>query len=208
MSPGGKGNCRRRFALIGGLISFFGQNHPMNKVSGFSSALRFALFCAVLAMTTGSCNFLRSLTSDAPSASDSSVNKESSLRKNIADYARQYLGARYSYAGKSPQTGFDCSGFTHFVMSKFDISLSSSSRDQARQGRPKAIQEARPGDLIFFRRSPLEPVFHVALVVANDRKGIQVVHSTTSRGVVMDNISESSYWKPKIDSVRDVLGGR
>jgi hypothetical protein len=44
----------------------------------------------------------------------------------------------------------------------------------------------------------------VALVVANDRQGMQVIHST-SRGVVIDNVSESDYWRPKVSSARRVL---
>lgn len=172
-----------------------------------SASLRLVLLCSGLALLAGSCNFLRELTSE-PATSDSSVNKESSLRRSIAEYARKYEGSRYLYAGKNPQTGFDCSGFTNYVMKKYGVQLSPSSRDQAKQGRSKPIQDAMPGDLVFFRRSASEPVFHVALVIANDRKGIQVIHSTTSRGVVTDNIMESSYWRPKIDSVRDVLSGR
>lgn len=172
-----------------------------------SSTLRVALLCSGMAILISGCNFLRNLTSE-PASSGSETSSASSLRRNVADYARKYEGTRYLYAGKSPQTGFDCSGFTSYILKKYGVQLSPSSRDQARQGKPKSVQDARPGDLVFFRRSPAEPVFHVALVIANDRSGIHVIHSTTSRGVVRDNIMESSYWKPKIDSVRDVLGGR
>lgn len=184
------------------LVKIFPMNTPT-----ISSTLRVALLCSGMAILISGCNFLRNLTSE-PEVPDSDTGNMYSLRRNIADYARKYEGTRYLYAGKSPQTGFDCSGFTSYVMKKYGIELSPSSRDQARQGRPKPVQEARPGDLVFFRRSPAEPVFHVALVVANDRSGIHVIHSTTSRGVVSDNIMESAYWKPKIYSVRDVLGGR
>lgn len=172
-----------------------------------SSTLRIALLCSGMALVISGCNFLRNLTSE-PVSSDAGTSKTSNFRRNIADYARKYEGTGYKYAGKSPQTGFDCSGFTNYVFKNYGVQLSPSSTEQAKQGRAKPVQEAKPGDLIFFRRSPAEPIFHVALVIANDRTGIHVIHSTTSRGVVRDNITESSYWKPKIDSVRDVLGGR
>ncbi|MBK6950189.1 MAG: C40 family peptidase [Haliscomenobacter sp.] len=64
------------------------------------------------------------------------------------------------------------------------------------------------GDLIFFRRSASEPVFHVSLVIENDGKSLWVVHSTTSRGVIQEDLLASSYWKPKIYSARDVISGR
>ena len=66
----------------------------------------------------------------------------------------------------------------------------------------------QPGDLVFFRRSSRENIFHVALVVKNDRDGIQVIHSTSSRGVVLDNITKSTYWAPKLSEARNVLSGR
>jgi hypothetical protein len=43
-------------------------------------------------------------------------------------------------------------------------------------------------------------------VVSNNKEGLTVIHST-SRGVVVDNISRSSYWQPKISTARDVVSG-
>ncbi len=152
-----------------------------------------------------SCNFIRDLTTEPAS---SYTSRETLLRRDIAMHAQKYKGTRYQPAGKTPSTGFDCSGFTSYVMQQFNIRLSASAQEQAKQGRTKPLQEARPGDLIFFRRGPTEPVFHVALVIANERGSLRVVHSTTSRGVIIEDVLASSYWKPKIDVVRDVITGR
>jgi cell wall-associated NlpC family hydrolase len=130
--------------------------------------------------------------------------KEYTLRMNIVDYADNYQGTKYTYAGRDPRKGFDCSGFTYFVMKKYGIELSPSSRLQEKQGRSIRIKDVKPGDLVFYRRSPLGRVFHVSLVYANDPDGIKVIHST-SRGVVIDNITTSSYWAPKISTARDVV---
>lgn len=127
------------------------------------------------------------------------------LRRKITDYAQRFEGSRYLYAGKKPSTGFDCSGFTSFVMAEYGIVLSPSSREQATQGREIRVEQALPGDLIFFRRSASEPVFHVSLVIENDRESLWVIHSTTSRGVIIEDLLASSYWKPKIFSARDVI---
>jgi len=126
------------------------------------------------------------------------------LRREVVDFALKQEGAPYRYAGRSPRTGFDCSGFTHYVMSEFGVDLPPVSRSQEDMGQKISVRETRPGDLIFFRRSKNGRVFHVSLVVSNDRGGITVVHST-SRGVTVDNISESSYWKSKISTARRVL---
>ncbi len=174
----------------------------MNKNTLLFSYLWRALLAS--AMLYAGCNILRD-PGAGPSGSASAG--DASLRRDIAAYAQKYKGSRYTPAGKHPSAGFDCSGFTSYVMQQFRIRLSASSQEQARQGRAKKLNEALPGDLVFFRRSPSGPVFHVAMVLSNDRHGIRIIHSTTSRGVVVDELLQSSYWKPKIDSVRDVVSG-
>jgi cell wall-associated NlpC family hydrolase len=118
------------------------------------------------------------------------------LRQKVVDYAQQFVGTRYKAAGKNP-SGFDCSGFTGYVMGNFGIQLSASSKYQEKDGIPIPVSEVQAGDLIFFRREPNGTVFHVSLVISNDQDGLYVVHSTSSRGVVIDNIHQSSYWKSK-----------
>jgi cell wall-associated NlpC family hydrolase len=134
--------------------------------------------------------------------------REAVLRRDIADYARRFVGTSYLYAGKKPESGFDCSGFTGYVLGNFGIAVSASSRDQARQGREIPIDQARPGDLVFYRRSSSEAVFHVSLVVENRGNQLWVAHSTTSRGVLVEDVLASKYWKPYLYMARDVMGRR
>lgn len=129
--------------------------------------------------------------------------KEARFRKDVTIFAKDYVGTKYKSAGKTPK-GFDCSGFTKYVMNHFGMELSSSSSAQEHQGKKIDVKKTKPGDLIFFRRSKKGRVFHVAMVVSNDSKGLKVIHST-SRGVVVDNLYASSYWKPKISTARDVI---
>lgn len=122
---------------------------------------------------------------------------DEALRQNIVDFAQQFVGTKYKIAGKVPSTGFDCSGFTGYVMNEFGVRLSASSKYQEKDGTPISVSEVRTGDLIFFRRDKNGTVFHVSLVISNDQDGLYVVHSTSSRGVVVDNLHTSSYWKAK-----------
>lgn len=125
------------------------------------------------------------------------------LRENVVDYAKEHIGTKYHYAGTSPSTGFDCSGFTSFVLKSFDVKVSPSSATQSTQGDKIPLDEVQPGDLVFF--GSRGRISHVALVVQRTSQGIFVVHSTSSRGVMVDNISTSKYWKPKIMFARDVI---
>jgi len=61
---------------------------------------------------------------------------------------------------------------------------------------------------VFFRRSASEPIFHVSMVKSNNGKNLVVIHSTTSRGVIEEDILNSTYWKQYIDSVRDVVSAK
>lgn len=131
------------------------------------------------------------------------VTKEE-LRTEIVNYCSKYLGLSYHSGGKSP-SGFDCSGFTGYVLGNFDISVSSSSSSQIFDGKYKPLSQVEPGDLIFFARTPKGRIFHVAMVKENTSEGIIVIHSTCSNGVIETNISKDEYWNPKIVEARDVI---
>ncbi len=126
------------------------------------------------------------------------------MRRNIVKAAEEYVGTKYLYAGTKPSTGFDCSGFTSYVFSQFRVLVSPASSQQAVQGRKIDLDRVQPADLLFFGESAGR-ISHVAMVVERTKDGIICVHSTTSRGVIVENVSASKYWKPKILFARDVV---
>ncbi len=129
--------------------------------------------------------------------------KELVLRDDMVQFSKKYVGVPYKYAGKKPSTGFDCSGFTCYVYREFGMKLSAASRYQAGDGKKIAIKKSQPADLIIFGKDG--KVNHVGIVVENSSKGLFVIHST-NRGVVIDNILESSYWRPRVLYARRVIG--
>ena len=130
--------------------------------------------------------------------------REQRLRQDIVRSAQRYKGTKYQYAGRQPG-GFDCSGLICYVMSENGLALDGSSATQEGYGRSIRPEQAQAGDLIFFRRSRTGRVFHVALVVANEADGIYIIHATSSRGVVIDNLTTNSYWSEKFMTARDVV---
>jgi cell wall-associated NlpC family hydrolase len=125
------------------------------------------------------------------------------LREWVAGYAQNFVGVPYRYAGGTPKSGFDCSGFTSYIFREFDLSISPCSSTQSKQGREIALSQALPGDLVFFGYRGR--VTHVAMVVEQTPEGVVCVHSTSSRGVVVENVSNSKYWKSKILFARDAI---
>ena len=117
------------------------------------------------------------------------------------DTARSLLGSKYRYGGASPR-GFDCSGLTHYVFDKHNINLPRTSSEQYRIGKKISRLEARPGDLVFFIDKGR--INHVAIVSQIKRGDLYMIHSTTSAGVIEENMNESSYWSRRYKAIRRV----
>lgn len=83
---------------------------------------------------------------------------------SVVDYARHFLGVRYSWGGTSPRTGFDCSGLVRFVYGHFGIVLPHSSYGDLTLGRRVSRRWLRPGDLVFFADAS-----HVGIYVGSGR---------------------------------------
>jgi cell wall-associated NlpC family hydrolase len=130
---------------------------------------------------------------------------EAKTRQLLIKEAEKHKGTPYKYAGKDPK-GFDCSGFTYYVYGKHNIQLSGSSGAQAKQGKEIPVAKAKTGDLLFFGREGREGrIQHVGLVYKNNAEGLYMIHSSSKRGIVIDNVTTSSYWKPKLLFARRVL---
>lgn len=123
---------------------------------------------------------------------------------NLLDGAHKFIGTPYRSGGRSPK-GFDCSGFTSYIFSRYGIKLSSSSRTQINDGRKIARNEIQKGDLIFFkgRNSKSNVIGHVGIVTQSDEKGnVHFIHSASNGGVKVSTINEPYYSRRYVGSVR------
>lgn len=109
---------------------------------------------------------------------------------NVVSIAQSYLGKKYVSGGASPETGFDCSGFTQYVYKQCGITLSRSSSSQASNGTAIEKSELQPGDLLLFHYYGSSSIGHVGIYTGNG----QFIHAANAnRGVVYDTI-ESGYY--------------
>jgi hypothetical protein len=134
-----------------------------------------------------------------------SVEDQMCFREAVVGWSEHYLGVRYVYGGKRPESGLDCSGFTRFILQEFGIDLEHSSAMQSKQGVHVPLNEVMPGDLMFFGLKGR--IQHVGLVVKRTEEGIYCAHASSSRGTVVENMTKSSYWRPRILFARDVISG-
>ncbi|OAV43536.1 C40 family peptidase [Lewinella sp. 4G2] len=126
------------------------------------------------------------------------------IRSDITTHAQELIGIPYKYGGNRPNEGFDCSGLVVYLYQGAGLDIARTSRDQAKQGKVINASEARPGDLVFYKK-PGGSVFHVSVVVLSQPGELWVIHATSSRGVMREDILASSYWKPKMYQIRNVL---
>lgn len=134
-------------------------------------------------------------TDDSNERPSKSLSKNSRLTSNLIEQADKLIGVSYRYGGTSPSRGFDCSGFTSYVFDKMDIDIPRTSTDQSRAGKRKNFKDADVGDLVFFGTG--SRVTHVGIVVAKSKNRMEVIHSTSSSGVRIDEIFGSQYWNSR-----------
>ena len=120
---------------------------------------------------------------------DLTSSSTSSSGSSIVDTAKQYLGTRYSYGGASP-SGFDCSGFTQYVMRACGYSIYRTATDQLENGYAVSYSDLQPGDLVFFERTynTDAPASHVGIYVG----GGEFIHAGGSY-VKISSLSSDYY---------------
>ena len=137
------------------------------------------------------------------------VEKENSSKEQISkngnsvvEYAKQYLNYPYVVAGKTPETGFDCSGFTRYVYKNFGYELSSVSSGQTSIGEEISRENLEPGDLILFYNEGKTKIGHTGIYIGNG----EFIHAANAkRGVVIDNINTLSYYNERFVTARRIV---
>ena len=124
------------------------------------------------------------------------------FRQKMVVYAKSLVGVKYKWAGISPD-GFDCSGFVGYVHQKYGFTLPRSASDQLAQAKKLKLDEAFMGDLVFFASG--STISHVGLVISNKGENLMMVHSSTSKGVIITEIPTSTYWQGKLKAAGTYL---
>jgi hypothetical protein len=119
----------------------------------------------------------------------------SASRNKIVASAKKYLGTPYVWAGNSPN-GFDCSGFTSYVMKDFGKELSRRSEDQYNDGKKVKDKNVQKGDLVFFSNG--SGISHVGIVISEKGQPIVMIHASSSKGVIITDIESSEYWTKRV----------
>ncbi len=122
----------------------------------------------------------------------------SKSREELIVFTESLIGVPYVYAGETPK-GFDCSGFVFYVFQqKYGIELPRKASDQQESSEVIKEKELMPGDLIFFDSG--KGVSHVGIIYSVNEGVIQMIHASSSKGIIITDVTNSTYWKNKIHS--------
>jgi len=124
-------------------------------------------------------------------------------RALVVEIAHTHLGVPYLFGGITPE-GFDCSGFTSYVMLKANMQVGRSSRDQFAGCRKIEKEEVNKGDLVFFN-SGTDEVTHVGIIISEKGEPLKMIHASTSKGVIISEIESSEYWMKKLHGFGSVI---
>ncbi|MFP7461703.1 lysozyme family protein, partial [Niallia circulans] len=113
----------------------------------------------------------------------------------------KYIGWEYVWGGKSPSTGFDCSGFVSWGLKQIGINLPSYALSQYEQTKPIDPKDAQPGDLIFFKGTygGANHISHVGFYI--DEK---TMLDSNGSGVGYHNW-KTNYWQKHFAGIRRVV---
>lgn len=114
----------------------------------------------------------------------------------LISFSKQFIGKPYGYRC-SKDLYFDCSGYICYLFNSYGVSLPRSSSDIYNY--VNNIVTPLPGDLAFFTGSNKNNrrVGHVALIISIDERGIRMIHSTSSRGVMIDTLDKNRYYQER-----------
>lgn len=117
------------------------------------------------------------------------------IRKELLETAKKYIGTPYVWGGTEP-TGFDCSGFTGYIMKSKQINMPRRAIDQYKSSNKLSREEVMLGDLIFFDSG--SGISHVGMIISGKGQPLKMIHASSSKGITISNVDGSDYWTTRI----------
>ncbi len=137
-------------------------------------------------------------TSVKPTTTNTTSTETSSKAKAVINTAKNYMGVPYVWGGTTP-SGFDCSGFTQYVLGRNGISVPRTSAEQYTAGISVSRSNLKVGDLVFFTTYKPGPS-HLGFYLGDGN----FIHASSSKGVTISSL-DSSYYSSRYIGARRVI---
>ena len=116
------------------------------------------------------------------------------IRESMLEFASQFIGNPYVWGGTSLTDGADCSGFVQQIYKQYGYSLPRVAEDQSQYGTKIPVEDAQPGDLIFYAKEGY--VYHVVMY-AGDGRTIEA--ASTKLGIIEGKVNtKNAVWATRI----------
>lgn len=120
------------------------------------------------------------------------------LGQQVAMYALGLLEIGYTFGGKNPEAGLDCSGLVSYVFKEaIHMPMTGNAATIATRGRPIKLDDIRTGDLVFFNTTG-KPYSHVGIYIGNHH----FIHAPNSRGRVRIQKLNEGYYRKRFQEAR------
>lgn len=118
------------------------------------------------------------------------INSKQVKESKLYTFIDAWYGTPYKYAG-CQKSGIDCSCFTNLLYDQvYGKKIGRSSNDMFKACDEITIDQAKSGDLLFFKIGG-NTITHVGVFLKNKL----FVHSSTSKGVIINSLDEAYYKK-------------
>jgi len=122
--------------------------------------------------------------------------------QGLSAYALGLIGVEYKWGGTSPEGGLDCSGLVRYVFQQVTgVTLPRTAKELSRIGDKVAIDDLKPGDLVFFntRRFAFS---HVGIYLGDNR----FIHAPSRGREVEVATLDKSFWQKRFNGARRLVG--
>lgn len=114
------------------------------------------------------------------------------ILERVALTAQRMVGVPYHYGGNNPR-GFDCSGLVFYAYGEVGVLVPRTSWEQLHASHPLNVEQALPGDLVFFRAR--KRAWHVGIYLGNQ----SFIHApSTGKAVVIERLDDKYYLRHRI----------
>ncbi|MBR9787633.1 MAG: hydrolase [Vibrionaceae bacterium] len=123
--------------------------------------------------------------------------KTLSSKPELLKFYNEWHGTPYRLGG-TQKSGIDCSAFVQKAfVEAYQLALPRTTKQQSKQGIELRWNEAKQGDLVFFKTR--RTTYHVGIYLGNK----QFMHASTSKGVIISRV-DNPYWASKFWQIRRV----